>query len=58
MTPTLTVREVAELFRIQPKSVYRWIAKGIIHEDAIVRVGRTIRIRREAVQALYEGRAA
>lgn len=55
---TLTVREVAELMRVHPKSVYRWIANGTLPQDAVVRVGRTVRIKREYVKALYEGVAA
>lgn len=55
---TFTVREVAELMRVHPKSVYRWIANGTLPDDAVVRVGRTVRIKRRYVEALYNGMAA
>lgn len=50
---TMTVREVANLLRVQPKSIYRWIERGKIPHSAIVRIGRTIRIKQEYVNRLY-----
>ncbi len=45
----LTVRETADLLRVAPITVRRWIASGRL---AAVKVGRGVRIRREAVEGL------
>lgn len=55
MNPTLTVREVSALLKVQPKTIYRWIERGRIPADAVVRFGRTIRLKREAVDQLLTG---
>jgi excisionase family DNA binding protein len=58
MNPTLTVREVSALLKIKPKTLYRWIERDRIPSDAVVRLGRTIRLKREAVdQLMSEGLA-
>jgi len=45
----LTVRETADLLRVAPGTVRRWIASGRL---AAVRVGRGLRVRRDAAERL------
>jgi excisionase family DNA binding protein len=45
----LTVDEAAELLRVNRKSLYQAIERGEIH--GVVRIGRTLRIRRAALAA-------
>ena len=47
----LTVRESAELLRVTPITIRRYIAAGRL---PAVRVGRGVRVRREAVEGLLE----
>jgi excisionase family DNA binding protein len=49
MRPLLTVAEVAELLRLSPRQVRRFIADGRLR---VVRLGRAIRIRPQDVEAL------
>lgn len=53
LQPTLTAREVATLLKINVKTLYRWIERGRIEPEAVIRLGRTIRIKREYVDRLY-----
>lgn len=46
MNPLLSVPEAAELLRVKPKTLYQWIYRGVFPEKAVVRFGRTIRIKR------------
>lgn len=48
-TTLLTVEEVARLLRLAPKTVYRYVAQGIL---PAVRIGGTVRIPRDELQAL------
>lgn len=43
----ITVQEAAPLFHCSPQTLYRWIGNGLIPESAVVRYGRTIRLRRK-----------
>jgi excisionase family DNA binding protein len=45
----MTVQEVADVFRVSDQTVYRWVDTGTL---TALRVGGTIRIRREAVDGL------
>jgi excisionase family DNA binding protein len=47
----LTVRQVAEILQINPMTVRRYIEAGKL---AAVRVGRRVRVRREALEDLME----
>ena len=47
----LTVQETAQLLKVSPITVRRYIASGRL---AAVKVGRAVRIRREAVEDLME----
>lgn len=49
MTDLLTAAEVAETFRVSPQTVSRWADKGII---PVIRLGATLRFRREDIEAL------
>lgn len=48
MLSLLTTQEAAAYLRIHPETLRRWVAAGLI---PCVRVGRTIRFRREALDA-------
>lgn len=48
----LTAEEVAEILRLSVRTVRRQIASGKL---PIVRIGRAVRIRPEAVEALIDG---
>jgi len=50
----LTVRELAEYLRVNPFSVYRWIAKNRVPH---LRVNRSIRFRLEDVERSMRERA-
>ena len=43
----LTVEEVAGMFSVTPRTVYRWIDEGLIHG---IRMGRLLRIRSAEVE--------
>lgn len=47
----LTIREVAEYFRISEQTVYRWFSKGLL---AAVRVGNVTRVRSEDLDAFID----
>ena len=49
----LTVRELAEYLRVNPFTVYRWIAKNRIPH---LRVGRTLRFRLEDIDEFMRER--
>lgn len=51
----LTARDVAQSLNVSERSVRRWIATG---ELPVVRLGRTVRIRPQALDALLERGAA
>lgn len=51
----LTVKEVAELLRVCPKTVRRWIGAG---EMPATRLGRDWRIARQDVRAIASARGA
>ena len=51
-TPLLTIGEVAAVFRISPKTVRRMIGRGKL---GVVRIGRSVRIRKEQVERLISG---
>ena len=46
---SITPGEVAEIFKVTEKSVRNWIAGGKL---PAIRIGRTIRVRREALEAV------
>lgn len=48
-SPYLTVSEVAKLVKVTSKTVRQWIRAGRL---PAIRVGRTIRVRREALEAV------
>ncbi|MEK9505189.1 helix-turn-helix domain-containing protein [Gaopeijia maritima] len=50
----MTVDEVADLFRVSPSTIRRWIGKGLPH----LKVNQTLRFQREDVIDWAEGRAA
>jgi excisionase family DNA binding protein len=54
--PSMTVKEVAALFRVDPKTVRRWVAAGEFTE--IRTPGGGIRLRREEVRARLSGSRA
>lgn len=47
----LTVNEVADLFQVSPRTVFRWMAQGWL---PAVRVGNVTRIRPEDLKAFCE----
>jgi excisionase family DNA binding protein len=49
----LTIKDVAELLQVSTRTVQRLIDRG---ELAAVRIGRSVRIRPEAVQSLTESK--
>jgi excisionase family DNA binding protein len=51
----LTAQDVAQALNVSERSVRRWIATG---ELPVVRLGRTVRIRPQALDALIERGAA
>lgn len=51
----LSVKEVAELFRVCPKTVRRWISAGVL---PATRLGRDWRISRNDLRALAAGRSS
>jgi excisionase family DNA binding protein len=51
--PLLTAAEVAEILKVSLRSVRRLIADK---ELPIVRIGRAVRIRPEALEAMIEGK--
>lgn len=51
--PLLTSTEVAELFRVDPKTVSRWAAAGRI--DSVRTPGGHVRFRRSVVEAALRG---
>lgn len=51
MSELLTVKEVAELMRVSPMTVYRAVELGTLPH---VRFGRTIRVDRETLDAFIQ----
>jgi excisionase family DNA binding protein len=51
--PLLTASEVAEILNISVRSVRRMIDDGRL---SVVRIGRAVRVRPEAIAALIEGK--
>lgn len=51
MNDLLTVKEVAEILRVTPMTVYRAVETGALEH---VRFGRTIRISRDALDAYIQ----
>jgi excisionase family DNA binding protein len=50
-----TPREVGAMFRVDPKTVTRWILSGKIPRSGIVRtLGKHIRIKESEVQRLWD----
>ena len=47
----LTVRETADILKVSPLTIRRYVANGRL---AAVRIGKGVRIRREAVEGLLE----
>ena len=47
----LTVSEVADICRISPRTVFRWLSKGQLQA---VRIGNVTRIRREDLEAFFQ----
>lgn len=52
--PLLTVDEVAELLRLSSRTIRRLIADKKL---PVVRIGRAVRVRAEAVESLINGQA-
>lgn len=50
--PLLTVEEVAEIFQVSPRTVWRWVHAGKLPE--IRTPGGTIRFHRDDIAALVE----
>lgn len=50
--PAMSVKEVAELFGVTENAVYKWIDTGKLKPEAVVRFGRRIRIKGEALERL------
>ncbi|MCM3822596.1 helix-turn-helix domain-containing protein [Streptomyces sp. DR3-1] len=48
-TEWLTVREVADHFRVSTKTIHRWITSGELHATRIGPGGRTVRIHRSVI---------
>ena len=51
MSDLLTVKEVANLLRVNPMTVYRAVESGVLPH---VRFGRTIRVDRDALDAYVQ----
>ncbi len=49
LTPLMTVKEVASLLKVSVRTLRRHIAAGAL---SVVRIGRSIRVPREAIVAL------
>lgn len=47
----LTVGEVADLFQVSPRTVFRWMAQGRL---PAIRVGNITRVRPEDLEAFFE----
>ena len=60
MEPLLTTRQVAELLGVEPGSleVARATGKGFGHDIPVLKIGRTIRYRPEAVRASVDKQVA
>ena len=52
LAPLLTVQEVASLFKLSVRTLRRHIAAGAL---SVVRIGRSIRVPREAIVAFMTG---
>jgi len=53
LPPISTVAEAAKYLRVNPKTIYAEIAAGRIR---VIRLGRSVRIPREALEALCAGK--
>lgn len=47
----LTVKEVADLCQVSPRTVFRWLSLG---ELAAVRIGNVTRIRKDDLEAFFQ----
>jgi excisionase family DNA binding protein len=47
----MTIKDVSEFFQVSERTVYRWLADGLI---TAIRVGNVTRIRREDLNAFIE----
>lgn len=49
----LTVEELQKILLVDsPKTIYTWISKGIIKPDAVLKLGRAVRIKKSKIQEL------
>ena len=48
----LKVTEAAEILRVRPETVYRWVEKGFL---PFVKIGRILRINRTELERLIGG---
>jgi excisionase family DNA binding protein len=51
----LTIKEVSDFFKVSERTVYRWLADGLI---TAIRVGNVTRIRREDLEAFIEAHSS
>jgi excisionase family DNA binding protein len=47
----LTVRETSQLFKVHPKTIFRWLESGQLKGG---KIGRTWRIRKSDIDKLFE----
>ena len=51
MTDMMTIRDVAQQMKVSPRTVQRWIRRGLL---PAVRVGKVVRIRQEDLLGFLE----
>ncbi len=52
----LRVAEVADILGMSPRVTYEWIARGVIPPEVLVRNGRSLFVKRGALEAWLAGR--
>ena len=50
MPLTMTPKELATEMRVDKSTVSRWARTGVIPDDAVIRVGGTLRFNREKIE--------
>ena len=52
----LRVADVADRLGVSPRVVYEWLAAGVIPSEVLVRAGRAVYVKRQALDAWLAGR--
>lgn len=51
----LRVTGAAAMAGVSPRALYAWIARGVLPEDSIVRIGRAVYVRRAVFERWLAG---